>query len=281
MNTATAVPRRPSGDATRMPGPLGVLRAQVLAELRSSYRVPEYVIGVVAVPIILYLMFGLPNAGQTLPGGTDVGAMLFGSMSAYGVVSLAIFGFGVSVADERGKGWLRRMRATPMPFWAYFAAKVAGALAFTVLILGGTLVVALGIGGVAFEPRRLALALAVLAGGTLAFSTMGFALAYWFRPKAATAIGNLIFLPMAFLSGFFVPLAQLPDLFGDLARLLPSHHFGQLVWSALAPHGDIAAFGSLPSGSVGEHLAWVLGGFAAFGVLAVVGYRRELSRSAQ
>ncbi|MGB2699347.1 MAG: hypothetical protein WBC31_03155, partial [Candidatus Phosphoribacter baldrii] len=112
--------RRLSPEAARMPGALGTLAAQLRAELLSSARVPEYVVGVVAVPIILYTMFGLPNAGEVLPGGTDVGAMMFASMSAYGVVSLAIFTFGVGVAEERGKGWLRRMRATPMPFWAYF-----------------------------------------------------------------------------------------------------------------------------------------------------------------
>lgn len=86
--------RRLSPEAARMPGALGTLAAQLRAELRSSARVPEYVVGVVAVPIILYTMFGLPNAGEVLPGGTDVGAMMFASMSAYGVVSLAIFTFG-------------------------------------------------------------------------------------------------------------------------------------------------------------------------------------------
>lgn len=277
--TAT-LDRRLSPESTRMPGALGTLTAQIVAELRTSFRVPEYVVGVVAVPVILFAMFGLPNAGRMLPEGTDVAALLFASMSAYGVLSLAIFTFGVAVAEERGKGWLRRMRATPMPFWAYFAAKVVAALAFTVLILAGTLGVAVLVGGVAFDTGRLAATLGLLFLGTIAFSTMGFAMAYWFRPKAAAAVGNLIFLPLSFLSGFFIPLGELPDFMARLAPYLPSHHFGQLVWAAAAPEADVVAFGALPEGSVGEHLAWVVGGFVLFGVLAVVGYRRELSRSA-
>jgi ABC-2 type transport system permease protein len=278
--STTLTERRLSPEATRMPGALGTLVAQVKAELLSSFRVPEYVVGVIAVPIILYAMFGLPNAGTMLPEGTDVGAVMFASMSAYGVLSLAIFTFGVGVAEERGKGWLRRMRATPMPFWAYFAAKVAAALVFTALILGGTWLLAVVAGGVAFDTSRLLVTVALLFGGTVAFSTLGFSIAYWFRPKAAAAVGNLVFLPLSFLSGFFIPLDQLPDFLGDIAPYLPTHHFGQLVWAASAPQADVAAFGALPGGAVLEHVVWVVGGFLVFGVLAVVGYRRELARAA-
>lgn len=273
--------RRLSPEAARMPGALGTLAAQLRAELLSSARVPEYVIGVVAVPIILFTMFGLPNAGTALPGGTDVGAMMFASMSAYGVVSLAIFTFGVGVADERGKGWLRRMRATPMPFWAYFVAKVVGSLVFCALILLGTWAVARFAGQVPFDGARLARTVLVLLAGTVAFSTMGFALAYWFRPKAASAIGNLVFLPLSFLSGFFFPLEQLPDVLAKVALSLPTYHFGQLVWSAMAPDGDVLAFGAHPEGSTLGHVLWVVAGFVAFGVIARIGYQRELSRAAQ
>ena len=274
-------PRRLSPDASRMPGALGTLAAQLRAELLSSARVPEYVVGVVAVPIILYTMFGLPNAGQLLPGGTDVGAMMFASMTAYGVVSLAIFTFGVGVADERAKGWLRRMRATPMPFWAYVVGKVVGSLAFCGLILLGTWAVATFGGKVAFDGARLTHTVLLLLAGTVAFSTMGFSLAYWFRPKAASAIGNLVFLPLSFLSGFFFPLDELPEVLAKVAPYLPTYHFGQLVWSAIAPESDVLAFGAHPDGSTWVHVTWVCASFVGFGLLARAGYRRELSRAAQ
>ena len=58
-----------------------------------------------------------------------VALMLLASFGAYGIVSQAIFTFGVDAARERGQGWLRRVRATPMPMWAYFGAKVVSALA--------------------------------------------------------------------------------------------------------------------------------------------------------
>lgn len=286
---ATAGPARPragrparhlSPGATRNGGVGGMLGAQVAAELRGNLRLPEFMAGVVAVPVILYTMFGLPQAGQVLPGGTDVGGLLAMSMSAYGVVSLAIFTFGVDIAQERGSGWLRRLRATPLPVWVYLAAKCTMALAFSVVIVGAVLALAVLAGGVAFDVPRLARAALVLLSGAVAFSTLGFAIAFWARPRAATAIGNLVFLPLSFASGFFFPLDQLPGFVQDVAPYLPTYHFGQLVWNALAPEGDVTAFGAPAPGAPGVHLAWVAGSFVVFALIAAAGYRRDRDRTA-
>lgn len=266
---ALSASARPSG--TR----LGLLGAQILAEFKQNVRVPEYAIGVLAVPIILYAMFGLTNTGQKMPGGTDVGTILIGSFGAYGVVSLAIFTFGVDVAQERGKGWLRRLRSTPMPMWVYFVGKTAMALIFAVLIVAGITATATVFGGASVELDRLVRTTVVLLGGTIVFSTMGYALAFWTRPKAATAIGNLLFLPLSFVSGFFQPLGMLPQFLQDAAPWLPTYHFGRLVWSQIAPASDVAQLTGQPLDSLTVHVVWVLGAFVVFGVLTVIGYQRD------
>lgn len=269
--------RRHSPGAEPMPGPAALLSRQILAEVRQCVRVPEYVVGVVAVPAILYAMFGLSTAGIRLPGGVDVAAVMVGSFGAYGIVSLAIFTFGVDIAAERGKGWLRRLRATPMPMWAYFAAKIVTGVAFSALVLALLTGVAL-LGGVRIDWARMAPTFAVLLGGAVVFAPVGFSLAYWFRPRAASAIGNLVFLPLSFLSGFFYPLTRLPEVFQDLAPWLPTYHFGQLVWGGLATPGDIVAFGNPAPEGTSVHLAWVCGTFLAFAALAAWGYRRDARR---
>ncbi|QQS01629.1 MAG: ABC transporter permease [Austwickia sp.] len=254
------------------------LRAQVAAELRQMVRVPEYVIGVAGVPVILYAMFGLSNAGTLLPGGTDVGAMLVASFSAYAVVSLAIFTYGVDVAGERGRGWLRRLRCTPMPMWAYFAAKIVSALVLAVLVYA--LVWALAIAGakVPFDAARAARTLAALLIGVVAFAPMGFALAFWARPKAAAAIGNLLFLPLSFVSGFFTSLSSLPQFLRDAAPWLPTYHFGLLVWGGVAPADDVRHFNGMQTAGPGPQLAWLAATFVAFGALAAWGYARDAQR---
>ncbi|MGH3383165.1 MAG: ABC transporter permease [Nocardioidaceae bacterium] len=270
--------RRLSPQATPTGSTLGMLAEHIRADIRQNLRVPEYMIGVVAIPVLLFAMFGLPESGQIMPDGTDVGAMMFASLSSYGVVSLAIFTFGVDIAQERGKGWVRRLRATPMPMWVYFAGKSAMALVFSAVILVVMYVVAV-LGGTEFDLARLARTAAVLLAGALAFAPLGFALAYWTRPRAASAIANLVFLPLSFASGFFFTLNGLPAILQDTAPYLPTYHFGQLVWSSMATPADVQDFGSPAPDSLLVHLTWVVACFVVFGALAVWGYRRDLQRT--
>ena len=276
--TASTPPRRLGPRTAPTGGALALLATQVLMEVRRYRRLPEYVIGVALLPVILYAMFGLSEAGEVLPGGTDVGAMLFVSFACYGVVSQALFSFGGELAAERERGWLRRLRATPMPMWAYFAAKVALNLVFTLLTVTAMALVAIGAGGVRFEPARLLACAGIVLLGVLAFSTMGSALAYWVRPQAVSTIVNLVFLPLSFLSGFFYPLDRLPDVFGQIAQVLPTHHFGQLVWGVMAPEQDVVAFGNPPHATTAQDVVIVVAWFAVCAALTAWGYRRDLDR---
>ena len=267
-----------SPEAYAGPGPVGVLAAQVRAEVIRYRRMPEYVVGVVVLPVILFAMFGLPNAGQSLPGGTSVVALLFVSFACYGIVSQALFTFGADLAEERQQGWLRRLRATPMPMSVYFGGKLALSLVWSLVTITGIALLAQFAGNAGFSPARLATTVGVLLLGTVCFSPMGSAIAYWARPRAVTTIVNLVFLPLSFLSGFFFPLSQLPDVLQGLAPWLPTYHFGQLAWGAMAPADDISLFGATTSGSTWLHVVVIVGWGVACTVLTTLGYRRDLNR---
>lgn len=255
-------------------GPLGLAALQTRTEFLQNWRMPEFMIGVVAIPAILYLMFGLPSAGERLDGGTDIGAMMLASFGGYGLVSLAIFTFGVDIAQERGRGWWRVLRASPVPSWAYFAAKIMMALLYGVLIIALLAVIAIVLGGVSMPLSRWLAISGMLLVGAVAFAPLGFALAFLARPRAASTIGNLIFLPLSFASGFFFPLSELPSFVQTLAPYLPTYHFGQLVWSQVGPPADVAVFASGTAGTW-THIAWVAGSFVIFGVVALLAYRRD------
>ena len=278
MSTDQHLARVPSPEALPSGGRLPRLAAQVASEVTRYRRLPEYFIGVVVLPVILFAMFGLPNAGTTLPGGTTVVALLFVSFSCYGVVSQSLFSFGAELAAEREAGWLRRLRATPMPMSVYFAGKLAVNLVFTLLIAIATALLATFAGDAAFDPGRLAATGGVLLLGTVVFSPMGAAIAYWARPRAASTIVNLVFLPLSFLSGFFFPPSQLPDVLQGVAPWLPTFHFGQLAWRAMAPADDVRRFGAELSGSAWQHVAVVVVWGLVCTVVTVWGYRRELQR---
>lgn len=147
----------------------------------------------------------------------------------------------------------------------------------TFAILVGVVTVALAV-GVSFHPSRLLAACAIMLLGVVAFSTMGSAIAYWVRPRAASTIINLAFLPLSFLSGYFYPVDQLPGVFAEIARYLPTYHFGQLAWSAMAPGREVVAFGNPTAGGAVLHVCVVAGWCIVCGVLTSVGYRRDLNR---
>jgi ABC-2 type transport system permease protein len=261
--------------AVRNGGPLGLLALMVRINVRAGLRSPEFAIGVIAVPVLLYAMFGLPPADELLPAGTRAGTMMMVSLTAYGITSLAIFAFGDEVAKERGRGWTRTLEATPVPMWVHLASKLVMATAYALLITLAVAAVGVTAGGVRLSATTWLGYSVTMVGGVIAFSTLGFAIAYLAKPRTAAVIANLVFLPLSFLSGFFFPLSQLPEFLQDVAPWLPTYHFGQLAWSRVAPIGDAETFTGLASPGVGVHLVAVVGTTLAFGVVALLAARRE------
>jgi ABC-2 type transport system permease protein len=265
----TEVRARPTG------GRAGLIALQVVTEVRASLRSPEFAVGAVIIPVILYAMFGLTNASSLLPGGTRIGLAMLISLSCYGIVTLAIVVFGEDVAKDRGRGWLRTLRATPFPTGVYLLGKLGAALVHGALITVTMAVLGATAGGVDLSPGRWALYGAAMLAGVVVFSPLGFAIAYVAKPKTAAVIANVIFLPLAFASGFFVPLGELPDVMGDIARFLPTYHFGQLVYPGLMPAADVAAFTGASTQPVALHLVWVVGSAVVLGAAALLAARRE------
>lgn len=260
--------RRLSPSATPSGGLAAMLLEQSRAEFMKLWRVPSFTVSTVVFPLILFLLFGAPNAHFTGPDGVNVGKFLLASFSAYGLIGMAMFGFGVGVATERGQGWMRLVRATPMPAWVYFAGKIVMSTLFSFLILGLLFSVsALAVGIRMPASQWVGLGLTLLFGA-LPFSTLGFAFGYLAGPNSASPIANLIYLPLSFASGLFIPLWQLPRLVQDIAPYLPTYHYGKLAWHAVGATAD----------EPWVHVAWILGTAVVFGALAVWGYRRDQSK---
>ena len=270
--------RRLSASARPSGGAWGLWAAQARAEFLSSLRAPDFVIGVVAIPVMMFLMFGPPNARWTLPEGTRISTMMMPGFGAFGILSLVLFAFGVEIAQERGKGWLRLMRATPAPAWVYLGGKLAMSVLYAAVTLAALFAVAAAFAQVRLSPQQWLQVAGVLLAGGVALAPMGFALGFLARPRAASTIGNLVFLPLSFASGFFFPLSSLPQFLRDLAPYLPTYHYGRLIWSSFAPAADITAYtGIEPVGTLAS-VAWLVGTFVAFSLLSVWAYRRDRRR---
>jgi ABC-2 type transport system permease protein len=69
--------------------------------------------------------------------------------------------------------------------------------------------------------------------GSLPMIGLGMAIGYSAGPNAAPAVTNLIYLPMAFASGLFIPPQNLPDVVQKVTVFLPLYHYGQLAWDTI------------------------------------------------
>lgn len=257
--------RRLSATAVRS-GQLGAMVwQQARAEFIKLWRIPMFSVPTLLFPILLFLLFGAPNAGETLSDGTTYGKYLMASFGAYGMLGIAFFSFGIGVASERGQGWNRLVRATPMPAWVYLAGKIIMALVFATILLLILFPVAALVAGIRMPIGEWVMLCVTLVFGMLPMVAAGFALGYWAGPNSAAPIANLIYLPVAYASGFLVPVQALPTFVQRIAPYLPPYHYGQLAWRSVG----------VDDGQALTHIAWLIGTALVFGLLAVWGYHRD------
>ena len=246
---------------------LQMLVAQTRSEIRMRWRIPAFSLTSLALPVLFFTFFGLPFARQTLANGVSLGAFLLASFAAYAVGSVMVYGFGIGVATERGMKVDLLMRATPVPPAIVILAKVLNALVFSGISIVVLIVYGVLVGGVRQDLTVWIVMIVRLLAGSLPFIALGFAIGYSSGPHAAPALANLIYLPLAFASGLFMPVSQLPGFVQRIAPYLPAYHYGQLAWGAVGA-------GTEP---VLTSLAWLAGYTAVFLLITVRAYRREQS----
>ena len=114
----------------------------------------------------------------------------------------------------------------------------------------------------------------VLLAGVIPFCALGLAIGAWSKGRAAIAVVNLVFLPMAMLSGLWLPIYMFPEVMQDIALALPAYHHAQLALKVIAMDGGQ---------SVPLHLAVLMGETLVFLAVAGLGFRRaggfSISRS--
>jgi ABC-2 type transport system permease protein len=243
--------------------------AETRAELIKEIRLPAYVIPTLAFPLAFYAFFGLAMGGPRGVGTTSIATYLLATYGAFGVVGCALFGFGVSVAVERGQGWLLLKRASPMPPIAYVLAKTFAAMAFAATVVVLLCLLGAEFGGVRLAPAAWLELFGALVFGAIPFCALGLAIGSLAGPNSAPALVNLVYLPMSFAAGLWVPIEMLPPAIAHVAPLLPTYHLGQLALGTVGPgHGSALTH-------VAALAAWAVAGAVA----AAYGLRRDEGRT--
>ena len=220
-------------ETIRAPSRLGSYLHEARCEFLRMLREPAFCAPVIAFPALFYLLFGvLLDKGD----GRAAGYML-ASYGAFGIIGAGLFGFGVTIAIDRERGFLRLKRALPTPPGALPLARMAMAMLFAAIIWAVLSLLAATLGGVSLRPAQWALLLLVDVLGVLPFAAIGLFVGTMVGGSAAPAVLNLLYLPMSFLSGLWLPLSMLPEWLARLAPAWSAYHLGQLALKVVG-HGE-------------------------------------------
>jgi ABC-2 type transport system permease protein len=247
MSTASLI--RPIATAPTLARSFSIYRKETKYEFFKLLRAKSFSLAVIGFPVMLYIIFGLVNR-HAQNGNVHVAKYILGGYACFGLVGSALFGIGVGLASERAAGWLELKRASPMPPMAYLFAKCITAVAFGIIIVSVLTTLAVTMGGVSLSASELIRMLGITIVGSIVFASMGLLLALVVPANAASGIINLIYLPMSFMSGLWVPIQFLPHWLQRIAPALPTYHLAQLMQNIFG-YADAASMASHWSGLAG------------------------------
>ncbi|MBS2963478.1 ABC transporter permease [Actinocrinis puniceicyclus] len=187
-----------------------------------------------AFPVMMLCIFG-GIYGNKPSSQFDGRGVVDSSVPAYLVLVVAVTGlmsFPLGLAEYRDRGILKGFRATPAPAWVFLAAQ--GAVNLALSLIGALLLVLTG--GAFFgmhAPRSPAAAIAALVLGTVTMYAIGCLIAAVApTERASTAVANLVYFPMIFLSGATIPLGLFPPVMKDISDALPATYAVRLLQHA-------------------------------------------------
>ncbi|MGL6278434.1 MAG: ABC transporter permease [Gaiella sp.] len=203
------------------------LAHQLRAEQRLFWRNREAAIFVFVFPPMLYLLLGAVYDGEV--DGRPLSDVLLVGLIGYGCANTTFGGLAITQVIRRENGVLKRLRATPLDPRAYLLAVVASVMLVFVAQMLLTVAIGIGLYDAQGPARWPALGAVVLFGG-IAFAGLGFGAASLIRSaEGASAVINLVILPMAFLSGSFGPTRSYPEVLQAIADVLPLTYLNRLL----------------------------------------------------
>lgn len=203
------------------------------------WRNPPTVFFSVALPLIFLFLLGAvfgDAADRDDKYGLLADQYLVPAIMTLGIVSATFVNIAMVITYNREMGVLKRLRGTPLPAWAFVGARTATAVVNAVLIAAVILVAGKLAYGIDVTVTRLAgMAIATVVGAT-AFSALGFAVTIVIPSQsAATAITNMLVLPLYFVSGVFGTTDGLPGWLATVGRFFPIEHLGACLFQTFSP----------------------------------------------
>ncbi len=210
----------------------GVFVHQFRSDLARFWRNPQSRYFTLLMPIVFLVIFATIFKGTTVVDGRRIAITTFyvPGIMALGIISATFVNLTQTIVTQRENGEFKRLRGTPLP-----ASIVIGSRAVVGVVVAVALsALLLALGRLLYDVRvpqstMLGLIVSVVIGAA-AFSCVAFAVSTRIsNAEAAAPAINITVLPLYFISGVFVPEAQIPKLLRDIAAVFPIQHLAQAL----------------------------------------------------
>ncbi|THA34743.1 ABC transporter permease [Streptomyces sp. A1547] len=236
------------------------MTAYVRLEVRRTLRDTGFVVFGIGMPVLMYLLF--TNLGTDGGAGEWKTASMV-AMAAYGALGAAL-STGNGVAEDKGIGWLRQLRVTPMTPRQVVAGRALTGSVIVLPALAAVLAAGAFVNGVRLEAWQWAAVTLVLWLGALPFTLLGIGNGYRLTAQTTGVVNVGCSLALSVVGGLWFPVELFPDWLSSLSGFTPTRRFAEI--------GQSLAAGTAPGPAAVAVLAvWAL----LFGSYAVLSYRRS------
>ena len=198
---------------------------QIRYEQRAYWRNRGRGIFTFVFPLMFLVIFAALNKGQHVStrGNISYDDFFVPGILAYAVIATTYVNMAIGTAMLRDQGVLKRMQGTPLPRWAYVAARIGSTVGDRRDDDGAG---RSALGAIAYGVHLRAAALpgliATLLLGTAAFTTLGIGITRFIpNAEAAPVVVNLTVLPLTFFSSIWFPNDNMPKVLKSIADFFP------------------------------------------------------------
>jgi ABC-2 type transport system permease protein len=208
----------------------------VVNEARIAMRRPIALLGGVAIPVVLLLIFSRVSVFRqpvASLGGMTYFDQYVPILMTFGIALLALMGLPIPLVTSRQLGILRRLATTPVPpSWllaAQAVVQVSAAAASVVLIL----ILAMAGDHMPAPASPAGFVISVVLTIAALFSIGLLVAALVPTSGAANVIGRMTFFPLMFFAGLWLPRALMPSVLRDISNYTPLGAGVQAVQSSM------------------------------------------------
>lgn len=207
------------------PGAGSVVWGQTRYAVRQVVRDPMSLFFGMAFPVLLLVFFGSTYGTDATFKGLPLAQYVTPAFAIYGIGVMAYVNLAGTIAEQRSRLTLKRLRGTPLPTWAYFGGRLLAPMLLGLL----TAVIVFGFGvalfGVELPPPTWPATLFVFVVSIVCFAALGLMIASIPNsPQTVVAIALGTLLPLSFVSDIFLGVDELPTVMNVIGWIFPLRH---------------------------------------------------------